>query len=326
MDWKTNVVIVEDDPNQRKILALVLNNEGYAVHTAASGEEGLELVRNVLPALLITDVMLPTLDGFELCRRLRRDPATAHIPIIFVTALTGVQDKRMGFDLGADAYMTKPYSTRDIVAQIKTVLRRAEPAAGKKSLQPRVLLTGQLATASVVDVLQTIGSNGITGRLEVSGAEHGSIDLRSGQMLHAQVTTPRKEITGIKAWYRLVTWSEGFFELRDQEDPEMARRRGTALQGLLMESAYYRDEYERVRSLLPGFDIMLLRAGEIEADARPNQRRVWDAVGQDGIELATLLDELEYTDLEILQCVFALLERGLLVATVSFGRSSSPRK
>ena len=326
MDWKTNVVIVEDDPNQRKILALVLNNEGYAVHTAASGEEGLELVRNVMPALLITDVMLPTLDGFELCRRLRRDPATAHIPIIFVTALTGVQDKRMGFDLGADAYMTKPYSTRDIVAQIKAVLRRAEPSAAKKNLQPRVLLTGQLATASVVDVLQTIGSNGITGRLEVSGAEHGSIDLRSGQMLHAQVTTPRKEITGIKAWYRLVTWSEGFFELRDQEDPEIARRRGTALQGLLMESAYYRDEYERVRSLLPGFDIMLLRAGEIEADARPNQRVVWEAVGQDGIELPAMLDELEYTDLEILQCVFALLERGLLVATVSFGKSSSPRK
>jgi uncharacterized protein DUF4388 len=174
-------------------------------------------------------------------------------------------------------------------------------------------------------VLQTIGSNGISGRLEVSGAEHGSIDLRSGQMLHAQVTTPRKEITGIKAWYRLVTWQEGFFELRDQEeDPEIAGRRGTALQGLLMESAYYRDEYERVRSLLPGFDLMLHRADEIDPDASPNQLRVWEAVGEDGVELAVMLDELEYTDLEILQCVFALLERGLLMATVSFGKSGKP--
>jgi DNA-binding response OmpR family regulator len=317
---KPDVVIVEDDPNQRKILELVLASEGFSVEIATNGEEGASLVRRSLPSVVVTDVMLPSMDGFEMCRRLRRDPMTADIPIIFVTALGSVKDKRTGFDLGADAYLTKPYSAAELVAHIRSVLRRSTGPVRR----PRVLLSGQLAAASIVDVLQTIGFNGISGILEVSGSDQGRMELHQGRLLHAQVTTPRREILGLKAWYRMVTWNEGFFELRDPMEESApggsGSIQGMPLQSLLLEAAYYRDEHERLRTMFPGLDVSLLRTGLLEPDAPLNQRRVWETVGE-SIEVAALLDELlEFTDLEILQSAFRLMERGLLVATLSFGR------
>jgi DNA-binding response OmpR family regulator len=322
-DSATTVVIVEDDPNQRKILELALRSEGFAVQSADNGEEGAALVRRVLPSVIVTDVMLPILDGFEMCRRLRRDPLTASIPIVFVTALSSVRDRRMGFDLGADAYLTKPYSRSELVTHIRSVLRRVPSEALHSLPRPRVLLAGQLSAASVVDVLQTIGGNQISGILEVNGtSDHGSVDLRHGRIVHAEVTTPRRHVEGLKAWFRLSTWNEGFFELRDhaEEEPLHAGKSlpGTSLQSLTMEAAYYRDEYERLSTMFPGMDVVLVRTGALDERASPNDRLVWETVGE-GMQVAVLLDALELTDLEILRSAFRLMESGLLVATLTYG-------
>jgi DNA-binding response OmpR family regulator len=118
------VVAIEDDPHIADLLDLYLRNAGFRSLLAASGERGLELVEQHGAALVIVDVGLPGIDGFEVCRRLRR-PGGAQPPVLFLTARDDEIDRVVGFELGADDYVTKPFSPRELVARVKAILRRA---------------------------------------------------------------------------------------------------------------------------------------------------------------------------------------------------------
>lgn len=119
----TTILLVEDDETLREALALNLERQGYVVPQAADGEEGLEQARRESVDLIILDVMLPRLDGLSVCRILRAEQET---PIILLTARTGEVDKIVGLESGADDYVTKPFSTGELLARIRAVLRRTE--------------------------------------------------------------------------------------------------------------------------------------------------------------------------------------------------------
>ena len=116
------VLVVEDEENIVEALRYNLEREGYAVLTAMDGEKGLELARGSNPDLIILDVMLPRLDGFEVCRILRRDVNT---PILMLTAKGEEVDRIVGLELGADDYVTKPFSMRELLARVRAMLRRS---------------------------------------------------------------------------------------------------------------------------------------------------------------------------------------------------------
>ena len=118
------VLIVEDEETLTENLAEKLRSEGYAVSTAYDGEEGLRLVREETPDLLVLDIMLPGLDGLSICRIVRRDPATAHIPIIMLTARGTEVDKIVGLESGADDYIVKPFALGEFLARVRAVMRR----------------------------------------------------------------------------------------------------------------------------------------------------------------------------------------------------------
>jgi DNA-binding response OmpR family regulator len=121
------VVIVEDDPSIADLVELYLRQAGYRVLQASSGERGLELVRDHQPDLVVLDIGLPGIDGLEVCRQLR---ATTSVPVLFLTARDGEVDRIVGLELGADDYVTKPFSPREIVARVRAILRRgAAPTA-----------------------------------------------------------------------------------------------------------------------------------------------------------------------------------------------------
>lgn len=124
-----NILIVEDEPDLLELLRYNLVREGYHVQVADTGEEGLRLARATPPDLLLLDLMLPGMDGLEVCRTLKSRPGTADIPIIMLTARGEESDIVRGLELGADDYVTKPFSPRVLLARIKLVLRRgqAEP-------------------------------------------------------------------------------------------------------------------------------------------------------------------------------------------------------
>lgn len=121
---KELILVIEDEKNILELLKFNLEKEGFRIHTASKGDTGLDLARKLKPNLVILDLMLPEIDGLEICKVIKKNEATAHIPIIMLTAKAQETDKIVGLELGADDYMTKPFSPRELVARVKAILRR----------------------------------------------------------------------------------------------------------------------------------------------------------------------------------------------------------
>jgi DNA-binding response OmpR family regulator len=132
MPVASEVLVVEDEPDIRNLIAFHLAREGFRCRTAATGPEALWEVRSHRPDLVILDLMLPEMDGLEVCRRLRQERETAAVPIIMLTAKSDEVDRVLGLEMGADDYVAKPFSPKELVARVRAVLRRARPpeAAG----------------------------------------------------------------------------------------------------------------------------------------------------------------------------------------------------
>jgi two-component system phosphate regulon response regulator PhoB len=129
-----NILVVEDEPDIAELIEYNLLRNGYSPHLAGSGEEALARVRKAPPHLVILDLMLPGVDGLEVCRRLKEDPRTSDVPVIMVTAKGEESDVVTGLELGADDYIVKPFSPKVLMARVKAVLRRGpteESADGK---------------------------------------------------------------------------------------------------------------------------------------------------------------------------------------------------
>jgi two-component system alkaline phosphatase synthesis response regulator PhoP len=123
---KKRILIVDDEPDIRELVRYNLEREGFAVLEAEDGEHALDMVRKERPDLVVLDVMLPGADGLEICRMLRTQSAAARIPIVMLTAKAGEVDRILGLEIGADDYVSKPFSPRELVARIRAVLRRSE--------------------------------------------------------------------------------------------------------------------------------------------------------------------------------------------------------
>ena len=121
-----SVLVIEDEEDLQKVLAYNLQQAGHEVLAATKGEEGLRLARQRNPQLVILDLMLPDLPGVEVCRELKRDPKTQRIPVLMLTAKGEEIDRVVGFEVGADDYVVKPFSVRELLLRIEAILRRSE--------------------------------------------------------------------------------------------------------------------------------------------------------------------------------------------------------
>src|SRR5690349_321743 len=121
------VLVIDDEKDLLELVRYNLEKERLAVLTAADGGEGLALGTRQRPDLIVLDLMMPNMDGLEVCRQLKADPRTEEIPIIMLTAKAAETDRVVGLELGADDYVTKPFSPRELVARVKAVLRRTSP-------------------------------------------------------------------------------------------------------------------------------------------------------------------------------------------------------
>ena len=128
------ILIVEDEPDIRKLVHYNLVQERYKVLEAEDGEHALKIVQRDKPNLVILDLMLPGLSGLEVCRLLRERPDTAKLPILMLTAKAGEADRVVGLEMGADDYLAKPFSPRELVARVRAILRRANGAANAEQV------------------------------------------------------------------------------------------------------------------------------------------------------------------------------------------------
>ena len=133
---KSKILVVDDEPEAVELVDFNLKQAGFDVVSAADGTEALKKARSVLPSLIVLDLMLPEVDGLEVCKMLRRDPATSKIPIVMLTAKAAEIDRVLGLELGADDYITKPFSPRELVLRVKKILQRGiNPEEAKDKLQ-----------------------------------------------------------------------------------------------------------------------------------------------------------------------------------------------
>lgn len=128
---KSRILVVDDEPDAVDLIEFNLEAAGYAVSTAGDGAEALRKARQMPPDLILLDLMLPEVDGLEVCKILRRDPATAKIPIIMLTAKAAEIDRILGLELGANDYVTKPFSPRELTLRIRNLLSQTKPAGDK---------------------------------------------------------------------------------------------------------------------------------------------------------------------------------------------------
>jgi DNA-binding response OmpR family regulator len=144
-----SLVIVEDDEDIAESIRYNLEREGFRVRVAPTGEQALKLILDRPPDLVLLDLNLPNMSGFEICRRLRAEPATSRVAVVMLTARTDESDKVLGLELGADDYITKPFGMRELVARIRAALRRSGVAEVERPLFQSDVLTIDPSTFGV---------------------------------------------------------------------------------------------------------------------------------------------------------------------------------
>ncbi|MBU3933954.1 MAG: response regulator [Candidatus Omnitrophica bacterium] len=156
---RKHILIIEDEEDIVELIRYNLEREGFVIHSAENGEDGLRLTKNLKPSLVILDLMLPGIDGLEVAKRMKKDDNPPHIPIIMLTAKTGESDVIVGLELGADDYIKKPFSPKVLIARVKAVLRRYEVPINKKRIKIGNLIIDSIkhkVTLSERDISLTI--------------------------------------------------------------------------------------------------------------------------------------------------------------------------
>ena len=187
------IVLIEDDPGIRTVIRLALKGAGFlSVCEAGNGADGLALVLWEKPALVILDLMLPGMDGLAVCSAIRRTPSVSGTPIVMLTARTAEEDVVRGLELGADDYITKPFSNAILVARVKAALRRTAPPTGPVRTLGLLVLDETTRTASVDGVMLSLTRSEFD-LLDILSAHPGRVYTR--QQIIARIQREEKDVT-----------------------------------------------------------------------------------------------------------------------------------
>lgn len=302
---------MDDSALIRQVVADAFKPRGYEVMVAADGADALRMVRSRVPDLIVADILMPVMDGWRLCEELRRDAATKEIPFIFLTTEKEVQKRVQAFKLGADDYLTKPFSQEELVARADRLLDRV--AKLKDLTKAAEGLTGHTKHLPVADLLQILSLNGKTGclRLQNGGQGSGSIYFRDGKIIQADTGG----VSGEKALFRIMMWSESkfFFEDLPERIPEVI---SGSTANVLMEGFAHWDELrelvQRMGPVKSRYRIPSQVAGFIDQlELTPVQRDLLAHVRK-GLRLKQILDALPHRDLEVHRALLDLMDKGFL--------------
>ena len=187
------IVLIEDDPGIRTVIRLALKGAGFtSICETGNGTDGLALVQREKPALVILDLMLPGMDGLAVCSAIRRNPSVSGTPIVMLTARTAEEDVVRGLELGADDYITKPFSNAILVARVKAALRRTAPPTGPVRTLGLLVLDETTRTASVDGVMLSLTRSEFN-LLDILSAHPGRVYTR--QQIIARIQREEKDVT-----------------------------------------------------------------------------------------------------------------------------------
>jgi CheY-like chemotaxis protein len=196
-----HILVVEDEAKLARAIQLYLGQRGYEVRTAANGAEALDRIADARPDVIVADIMMPVMDGYTLCRRLRSAPATCTIPFLFLTAKGDDLDQVRGYKIGADDYLAKPCDLAEVHARVEALLARVE--AARRIPLDTIKITGRLPDIDLMDLLQALELHQKTGALVLRrDSESGAIYLKEGAIVGADLGTAggREPLASLLAW------------------------------------------------------------------------------------------------------------------------------
>lgn len=218
MTSKLAILVVEDEVKLARTIELYLGRRGFTVRTAHNGQEALERIAEARPDVIVADIMMPVMDGYALCRRLRTAPATCTIPFLFLTAKDDDRDRIRGLKMGADDYLAKPCDLEVLHARVDALLARVE--AVRRIPPDSIRVAGRLAETDLLDVLQMLELHERTGALVVKrDGDSGVVYLQAGKIVAADLGTAE----GREPFASLLTWKSGDYCFVPDVDPEGVR-------------------------------------------------------------------------------------------------------
>jgi len=206
---KASILVVDDEDDIRELVQLNLDREGYRVLTCETGEQALAVARSKTPDLIVLDLMLPGIDGLEVCKRLKADPGLGQIPVVMLTAKGEESDIVAGLELGADDYITKPFSGKVLVARVRRLLRKAGEASDEKGLvkvhdlvidpgRHEVTLGGKpvVLTLTEFNILHTLARRPgqVFTRYQIVDSIHGDDYLVTDRAVDVQIVALRRKL------------------------------------------------------------------------------------------------------------------------------------
>ena len=273
---RDRILVVDDDPDNRAMIGHFLTNWGFAVDDAKNGKIALEKVKASPPSLVLLDLEMPEMDGFETCERLKTDPDTEWIPVIIFTGLEKMPHRIRGFRHGADDYVVKTVEPDELRTRIDLVLKRTKryatlaaapvpvevsdspapvgPTGDDESAGPDVAVTLSLSLSRVsfpeaMRLVLAQGKNGIANL--TNGDRSGSVHIHEGAVIHASVG----EEKGSEAFYELALWKTGKLDFQDA-DPGSEKTILTSTRNLLVEASRRSDAWSSISSKVKSFDLI----------------------------------------------------------------------
>lgn len=314
----TRVLIVEDDADIIALLSMGLEKAGFHVETAETSLVGLEKIKENRPDLILSDVMMPQMDGHSFLKAIRENPQTRDIPFIFLTAKGKLDDKVEGLSLGADDYISKPFHIKEVIARINALLQRVQLDTEKNlslDSDADIALKGNLKQMNLGDIFQTLGNTAKTGILQVttSNNKRGSIYFHEGKIIRAELGRYSQE----EAIYRILSWDEGNFEF----DAKLAMPKGDvsiSISSVLMEGMRQKDEHVKFKAVMPDYHIPLYITKQFTGTTlfSPIEQKILILIS-DGETIQSIIDNSPFNYLLTIKILYKFLKKGVIKPTAS---------
>jgi diguanylate cyclase (GGDEF)-like protein len=318
-----NALVIDDEPDARSFLVASLQGGGLTVAEARSAEEALAQLEGFKPEIIVADVNLPAMSGFDLCRRVR-EMGHDDIPFIFCSALGGLPERIRGLRTGGDAYLVKPVGAEELMLHVNLHLertRRARRAAQAPAAPLPDALTGRLEDVSLLETLQLIDMRG-RGEPWIgidTTDDHGEIFVSGRELVHAST----RALTGHKALMRMLSWTTGAFRMEDRSwlaDPTLEGR----IDHILFDATAEVDEARALREKLPSDMLAVAPVPSLFTRVLPEGTlRVLRLVERHGT-VDRVLDDTDTKDSDILRILLQLVEDGYVVAQGGPLRAAPP--
>jgi CheY-like chemotaxis protein len=242
-----SVLVVDDDDRYRELAAEPFRKRGDRVRVTSDGLEALAMCLQDPPDIILSDVQMPRLDGWQFLRLIRARPSLAAVPVVFLTSLAGESERLLGYQLGVDAYIPKPYSPEELLVRVHQILRRSARVDAPLNLP--VTLRGELEHVAISSLLAFLEVERKTGILLLIGPAVARFFLANGRLVRAEIEGAAEPLSSREALELALDWTEGQFEFVPQEpDEELAGEAefgSSSITSLLIEHARVSDERKK---------------------------------------------------------------------------------